>query len=279
METLWPRIEPLLWGVSKPARYIGGEQGATLPTHGPGQVSWLLVYPDTYEIGLPNQGLQILYEILNERPDALAERAYAPWTDMEAAMRDAGVPLFSVENHLGARAFDVLAFNLSAELVYTNVLNCIDLAGVPLHAAERGPGDPLVVAGGHCTYNPEPLADFLDALVLGDGEEVVGEMTEVLAAHGGAPDRAGAAGRAGGGRRGLRALPLPLDLPPRAPRGHGARLGGGAGHGGEAHGGRPRRSGPTPSSSWCPSPRWSTTGSTWRCSGAAPAAAVSARPA
>ncbi len=137
METLWPTIERLLPTVTKPARYIGGEQGSVYPEHGPGKVAWLLLYPDTYEIGLPNQGLQILYEILNGRPDALAERAYAPWVDMEAAMRAAGVPLFSVEQHLPAAAFDVLAFNLSAELVYTNVVNLIDLAGLPLHAADR----------------------------------------------------------------------------------------------------------------------------------------------
>ncbi len=139
MESLWPRIEPLLSQVEKPARYIGGELGAQSPEHGPGSVSWLLVYPDTYEIGLPNQGLQILYEILNERQDALAERAYAPWVDMEAAMRSAGVPLFSLENHVPARAFDVLAFNLSAELVYTNVLNLIDLAGVPVRTRRAPP--------------------------------------------------------------------------------------------------------------------------------------------
>ena len=180
MESIWPQIERLLLEVSKPARYIGGEQGAQYPEHGPGTVAWLLLYPDTYEIGLPNQGLQILYEILNERPDALAERAYAPWVDMEAAMRAAAIPLFSVENHMPARAFDVLAFNLSAELVYTNVLNLIDLAGVPLHASARGGGDPLVVAGGHCAFNPEPLAYFVDAFVLGDGEEAVGEVTDVL---------------------------------------------------------------------------------------------------
>src|SRR6516162_756523 len=182
MESIWPQIERLLPAVTKPARYIGGEQGAQYPEHGPGTVAWLLLYPDTYEIGLPNQGLQILYEILNGRPDALAERAYAPWVDMEAAMRAAGVPLFSVENHLPARAFDVLAFNLSAELVYTNVLNLIDLAGVPLHGCDRGGGDALVVAGGHCAFNPEPLADFVDAFVLGDGEEAVGEVTDVLGA-------------------------------------------------------------------------------------------------
>jgi radical SAM family uncharacterized protein len=180
MTSLWPVIEPLLGQVSKPARYIGMEQGAQRPRPDPGLVDWLLVYPDTYEIGLPNQGLQILYEILNERPDALAERAYAPWVDMEAALRAAGLPLFSLENHRAAAEFDVIAFNLSAELVYTNVLNLLDLAGVPVRAAERRPGDPVVVAGGHCAFNPEPLADFVDAFVLGDGEEAVGEVTEAL---------------------------------------------------------------------------------------------------
>ena len=180
MESLWPRIESLLLHVQKPARYIGGEQGACVPVHDGRAVSWLLCYPDTYEVGLPNQGLQILYEILNERPDALAERSYAPWVDMEAAMRRSAVPLFSVENHLPARAFDVLAFNLSAELVYTNVLNMIDLAGVPVRVADRTADDPLVVAGGHCAFNPEPLADFVDAFVLGDGEEAIGELTGAI---------------------------------------------------------------------------------------------------
>ena len=176
-------------------------------------MAWLLLYPDTYEIGLPNQGLQILYEILNERPDALAERAYAPWVDMEAAMRAAGVPLFSVEQHLPAAAFDVLAFNLSAELVYTNLVNMLDLAGLPLHGADRGGDDALVVAGGHCVYNPEPLADFVDAFVLGDGEEVVGEINDVMAGwlaarSGGARDRAALLARAGGPRGRVRARAL-----------------------------------------------------------------------
>jgi len=180
MTSLWPRIEPLLAHVTKPARYIGGELGACEPDHGPGRVAWLLLYPDTYEIGLPNQGLQILYEILNERPDAVAERAYAPWTDMEAAMRAAEVPLFSVETSRPAADFDILAFNLSAELTYTNVLNLVDLAGVPVRAADRAAGHPLVIAGGHCAFNPEPMADFVDAFALGDGEEVVGEITDVV---------------------------------------------------------------------------------------------------
>ncbi|HUY63629.1 MAG TPA: TIGR03960 family B12-binding radical SAM protein [Acidimicrobiales bacterium] len=181
MTSLWPRIEPLLARVAKPARYIGGELGARRPAGGPDTVAWLLLYPDTYEIGLPNQGLQILYEILNERPDASAERAYAPWTDMEAEMRAAGVPLFSIETDRPAAEFDVLAFNLSAELTYTNLLNLVDLAGVPVRGVERNGSHPLVIAGGHCAFNPEPLADFVDVFVLGDGEEIVGEITEVVA--------------------------------------------------------------------------------------------------
>jgi radical SAM family uncharacterized protein len=181
MNSIWPQLEPLLAKVQKPARYIGCEDGAQQPDHRSDQAAWLLIYPDTYEIGLPNQGLQILYEILNERPDALAERTYAPWVDLEASLRAHGLPLFSVDTHRPAAAFDLLAFNLSAELVYTNLLNCIDLAGVPVRSADRRPTDPLVVAGGHCTYNPEPIADFLDLVVVGDGEEVVGEISEVVA--------------------------------------------------------------------------------------------------
>ncbi len=150
------------------------------PKVGAGIVSWLLAYPDTYEIGLPNQGLQILYEIINEREDAAAERAYSPWTDLEALLRQEKIPLFSLETHRPASEFDVLAFNLSAELTYTNLVNCIDLAGVAIHAAKRRDGDPLVGVGGHCTYNPEPIADFVDFVVLGDGEEVVGEITSLL---------------------------------------------------------------------------------------------------
>ena len=182
MTALWPRIEPLLAGVEKPARYIGMERGAQVPVHRPDGVSWLLVYPDTYEVGLPNQGLQILYEILNERPDAAAERAYAPWTDLEALMRADSVPFFSVDTHRAAGDFDVIAFGLAAELVYTNVLNCLDLAGVPVRGEARRDEDPIVLAGGHATFNPEPMADFVDAFVIGDGEEVVGEVTEVVGA-------------------------------------------------------------------------------------------------
>jgi radical SAM family uncharacterized protein len=166
--------------VQKPARYIGCEDGAVVPVHGPNKVAWLLAYPDTYEVGLPNQGLQILFEVLNERDDAVAERTYAPWSDLESQMRSSGVPLFSVDNHLPALDFDLLAFNLSSELVYTNLVNMIDLAGFPIRSADRRPEHPLVVVGGHAAFNPEPLADFIDLAVLGEGEEVIGEITAVV---------------------------------------------------------------------------------------------------
>ncbi len=181
MVDVWALLEPHLASVQKPARYIGCELGAEIPDPAPHRVGWLLVYPDTYEVGLPNQGLQILYEILNERDDALAERGYAPWTDLEEVMRREAIPFFSVDSHRSADEFDLIAFNLSAELVYTNLLNCLDLAGVPVRAADRTADHPLVGAGGHATYNPEPLADFLDFVVLGDGEEVVSEINEVVA--------------------------------------------------------------------------------------------------
>lgn len=180
MTDVWPQLEPLLAKVAKPARYIGLEDGARTPHHAPDKVSWLLSYPDTYEIGLPNQGLQILYEILNENSHAVAERAYAPWTDLEDLLRDRNVPLFSLDSHRPAGLFDVIGFNLSAELTYTNLLNMVDLAGVPVRSADRRPEHPLIVAGGHCTYNPEPIADFLDFVVLGDGEEVITEINEVV---------------------------------------------------------------------------------------------------
>lgn len=180
MTSVWSDLERVLAQVQKPARYIGCEDGAKAKMPDPSLVSWLFTYPDTYEVGLPNQGLQILYEIINERPDARADRTYAPWTDLEAIMRDRNIPLFSVEHHTPASEFDVIAFNLSAELTYTNMINCIDLAGIPIRTADRQLGDTLVMVGGHCTYNPEPIADFVDCVVLGDGEEVVSEITDVL---------------------------------------------------------------------------------------------------
>ena len=180
MSTIWDRLEGYLDSVEKPARYIGLEQGSLKPLHDESNVAWLLTYPDVYEVGLPNQGLQILYEILNESPIAEAERAYAPWVDLEKIMRDEGIPLFSVDTHRPANEFDVIAFNLSSELVYTNLINCLDLAGVPVSSVDRTGNDPLIGAGGHCVYNPEPLASIVDFFALGDGEEVVSDITKVI---------------------------------------------------------------------------------------------------
>ncbi len=180
-QSVWPLLEPLLERVQKPARYIGCEVNLRPPSHeDPTKAKFLLVFPDTYEVGQPNLGLAILYEILNESSVALAERAFAPWPDLEELMRKEGIPLFSLDNHLPATAFDVLAFSCASELVYTNVLNLIDLAGYAVRAEHRSPFDPLVIAGGHAVHNPEPLAPFLDAVVIGDGEEVVLEIAEIV---------------------------------------------------------------------------------------------------
>ena len=180
MSTIWEILEGYLDQVEKPARYIGLEQGAQKPSHAETNVAWLLTYPDVYEVGLPNQGLQILYEILNESPIAEAERAYAPWVDLEEIMRRERIPLFSVDTHRPANEFDVIAFNLSSELVYTNLINCLDLAGVPVMSSDRENMHPVIGAGGHCVYNPEPLADIVDFFALGDGEEVVSDITQVM---------------------------------------------------------------------------------------------------
>jgi radical SAM family uncharacterized protein len=183
-ESIWPRLEPLLTTVRKPARYVGGEDNIVVKDHAATDSRWLLVYPDAYEIGQPNQGIQILYEVLNERGRTVAERAFAPWPDMEALMREHDLPLFSLENHLPLRAFDIVGFSLAAEVGYTNLLNCLDLGGLELRAADRADDDPLVIIGGHAAFNPEPLAPFVDIAVAGDGEEFVLELDALIAALG-----------------------------------------------------------------------------------------------
>ncbi len=181
-ESIFPLLEPLLPTVSKPIQYVGGELNSVTKEWGEDAetVRWALMYPDAYEVGLPNQGVQILYEVLNEREGVLAERTYAVWPDMESVMREHRIPQFTVDGHRGVRDFDVFGLSFSTELGYTNMLTALDLAGIPLHAADRGEDDPVVLAGGHSAFNPEPIADFLDAAVLGDGEEVVLAITEVV---------------------------------------------------------------------------------------------------
>ncbi|AKU18875.1 TIGR03960 family B12-binding radical SAM protein [Luteipulveratus mongoliensis] len=190
-ESLFHELEPLLESVSKPIQYVGGELNSTVKDwqcggYGPdGQeltTRWALMYPDAYEVGVPNQGVMILYEVLNERDDALAERTYAVWPDMEQAMRTAGVAQFTVDGHRSIRDFDVLGMSFSTELGYTNMLTALDLGGIPLHAVDRTDEDPIVLAGGHAAFNPEPIADFIDAAVIGDGEQAVLTITELIKA-------------------------------------------------------------------------------------------------
>jgi radical SAM family uncharacterized protein len=180
VESLFPRLEPLLPTVSKPIQYVGGELNSQVKPWEDCDVRWALMYPDAYEVGLPNQGVMILYEVLNEQPGVLAERTYSVWPDLAAKMREAGIPQFTVDGHRPVKAFDVLGISFSTELGYTNMLEALDLAGIPLHAKDRSEDDPIVLAGGHAAFNPEPIADFLDAAVLGDGEQAVLEMTAVL---------------------------------------------------------------------------------------------------
>ncbi|HEU5159368.1 MAG TPA: TIGR03960 family B12-binding radical SAM protein [Streptosporangiaceae bacterium] len=180
VESLFERLEPLLARVSKPIQYVGGELGATVKPWDDAQVRWALMYPDAYEVGLPNQGVQILYELLNEQDGVLAERTYAVWPDLERLMREHGIGQFTVDAHRPVGAFDLLGVSFATELGYTNLLTALDLAGMPLIAAERSLDHPVVIAGGHAAFNPEPVADFLDAAVLGDGEEVVLAITEVV---------------------------------------------------------------------------------------------------
>ncbi len=176
-------LEPLLEQVSKPVQYVGGELNSQVKDWdcgGEHTVRWALMYPDAYEVGLPNQGVMILYEVLNEQPDVLAERTYAVWPDLEGLMREHGVPQFTVDAHRPVGDFDVLGVSFSTELGYTNMLTALDLAGIPLHARDRTEEHPLVIAGGHASFNPEPVADFVDAAVVGDGEEAVLAVSTIL---------------------------------------------------------------------------------------------------
>jgi radical SAM family uncharacterized protein len=180
VESVFPRLEQLLPRVAKPVQYVGGELNATVKDWDSTTVRWALMYPDAYEVGLPNQGVMILYEVLNELPDVLAERTYAVWPDLEALMREHAVPQFTVDAHRPVGAFDVFGVSFATELGYTNLLTALDLAGIPLRAADRTDEHPIVLAGGHAAFNPEPIADFLDAAVLGDGEEAVLEITDAI---------------------------------------------------------------------------------------------------
>ena len=173
-------IDPLLNGVSKPARYVGGEWNVIERDWNERAVRWALIYPDLYDIGQSNGGLAILYDILNHTRDTLAERCYTPWPDMADSLRSHRQPLFSLETRHGLRDFDALGFSLSYELTYTNILEMLDLSGIPIRSLDRSEDDPIILAGGSGALVPEPLAPFIDAFVLGEAEDVVLEINELL---------------------------------------------------------------------------------------------------
>ena len=160
-ESVRPRLEPLLPRVEKPGRYVGIERNVVRKDLASARATLALAFPDTYEIGMSHTGLKILYEIVNRRPEFACERAYAPWVDLEARMRECDIPLFTVESFAPAADFDVLGFSLQAEVNYSNILNMLDLAGIPVWQRERRDADPIVLGGGPCTANPEPTRSLL----------------------------------------------------------------------------------------------------------------------
>ena len=164
-------LEHILPKVQKPARYTGGEYNAVVKEKQSVKTRYALCFPDTYEIGMSNFGCRILYGLMNERTDIWCERAFAPWGDMEEEMRREGLLLYGLESGDPIADFDIIGFSLGYEMAYSNVLNMLDLAGLPLRSSERNALTPLVVAGGTCCYNPEPLAPFVDMCILGKGKK------------------------------------------------------------------------------------------------------------
>jgi len=179
-EQIETRLHRILLKVQKPGRYVGGEYNRVVKSWEDTPLKVALVFPDIYDIGVSNVGLKILYDQINQRPDALAERAYAPWVDMEAEMRRAGIPLYSLETYHPLAAFDLIGFSLPYETLYTNTLNLLDLAGLPLRSADRDERHPLIIAGGHATTNPEPMHAFIDAFAIGEGEEIIHDILNML---------------------------------------------------------------------------------------------------
>jgi len=179
-ESLRARVRRVLPRVKTPAQYVGGEPYAVVKDHAAVDVTIALAFPDAYSIGMSHLGLKILYEILNRRSDCAAERAFTPWIDMEAEMRREGLPLYSLETFTPLREFDVVGFSLQYEGCATNILTMLDLGGIPLRAADREDSDPIVIAGGSGAFEPEPLAPFIDLFVLGDGEDAVVQLVEML---------------------------------------------------------------------------------------------------
>lgn len=176
------QFEHILSQVKKPARYTGGEWNSIRKDWDKTEIKTVFAFPDVYEVGMSHLGLHILYNIVNSRPDALMERVFAPWPDMADQMRENNLPLFALESQRPVKNFDITAFTLQYEMSFTNILYMLSLAGIPLRSEQRNEGDPLVIAGGPCAFNPEPMADFIDIFVIGEGEDVINELLDLVLA-------------------------------------------------------------------------------------------------
>ena len=179
-EQIESKLDRILLKVQKPGRYVGGELNSIVKDWEKIQTRVAFVFPDIYDIGISNVGIKILYDQINQREDALAERAYAPWLDMEALMREHGIPLYTLESKRPLISFDLIGFTLPYETLYTNTLNILELAGIPIRSADRDESHPIIIAGGHSATNPEPMHAFIDAFVIGEGEEVIQDIVNVI---------------------------------------------------------------------------------------------------
>ena len=170
--------DEILLSIQQPARYIGGEVNMCVKDPKDVAIRFAMCFPDVYEIGMSHLGIQILYDMFNRRDDTYCERVYSPWTDLDKIMREKQIPLFALESQDPIKDFDFLGITLQYEMCYTNVLQILDLSQIPLHSSDRGEGDPIVIGGGPCAYNPEPLAEFFDLFYIGEGETVYGQLLE-----------------------------------------------------------------------------------------------------
>ncbi len=193
--------EEILLSIDKPARYIGNEINSFMKDKEDISIRFAMCFPDVYEIGMSHLGIQILYDLFNRREDTWCERVYSPWTDLDAIMREQQIPLFALESQDPLKAFDFLGITIQYEMCYTNILQILDLGQIPFLAAERGEDDPIVIGGGPCSYNPEPLADFFDIFYMGEGEVVYDQLLDIYKEH----------KARGGGRREF--LELAAELP------------------------------------------------------------------
>lgn len=160
--------DEILLSIEKPARYIGNEVNSIMKNKNEVDIRFAMCFPDVYEIGMSHLGIQILYDMFNRRDDVWCERVYSPWTDLDTIMRKEGIPLFALESQDPIREFDFLGITIQFEMCYTNILQILELSQIPLHSCDRAENDPIVIGGGPCVYNPEPLAEFFDLFYIGE---------------------------------------------------------------------------------------------------------------